>query len=342
MGAKQYYSYMLAGMVLLCATAVAADDVVMGKNAAVADGSVLERCLLERLKQAAVDTSVSELREYCRQVVAEEEEASVVSARLSDERLIENNPFVITAHKPNYVLPVTYNSRPNETPYADMEGRLQNLEVKFQLSLKFQVASGVLGRNSLLFFAYTNQSYWQAYNSEFSSPFRETNHEPEVFLLLPQQWSLFGLRNRVIVLGLNHQSNGQPGSQSRSWNRLYANFVFERRNMVLSLRPWYRIPEESKSSATDPSGDDNPDILDYMGHGELRAIYKHGRNTYSLMLRNNLRRTNRGAVELGWSFPMGERLKGYVQYFNGYGESLIDYDARVNRLGVGIALTDWL
>ncbi|MCF6361774.1 MAG: phospholipase A [Gammaproteobacteria bacterium] len=341
MGAKQYYSYMLAGMVLLCATAVAADDVVMGKNAAVADGSVLERCLLERLKQAAVDTSVSELREYCRQVVAEEE-ASVVSARLSDERLIENNPFVITAHKPNYVLPVTYNSRPNETPYADMEGRLQNLEVKFQLSLKFQVASGVLGRNSLLFFAYTNQSYWQAYNSEFSSPFRETNHEPEMFLLLAQKWSLFGLRNRVIVLGLNHQSNGQPGSQSRSWNRLYANFVFERRNMVLSLRPWYRIPEESKSSATDPSGDDNPDILDYMGHGELRAIYKHGRNTYSLMLRNNLRRTNRGAVELGWSFPMGERLKGYVQYFNGYGESLIDYDARVNRLGVGIALTDWL
>ncbi len=39
-----------------------------------------------------------------------------------------------------------------------------------------------------------------------------------------------------------------------------------------------------------------------MGHGELRAIYKQrwrGRNTYSLMLRNNLRGTNRGAVELG-------------------------------------------
>lgn len=334
MEAKQYYSYMLAGVALLCATAVAADDT------AVVDNAALEHCLLERLKQAAVDTPVSELRAYCSQEVAEE--ASVVSERLFDERLIENNPFVITAHKPNYMLPVTYNSRPNEAPYTDMEGRLQNLEVKFQLSLKFQVASGVLGRNSLLFFAYTNQSYWQAYNSEFSSPFRETNHEPEMFLLLPQKWSLFGLRNRVIVLGLNHQSNGRPGGQSRSWNRLYANFVFERRNLVLSLRPWYRIPEESKSSATDPSGDDNPDILDYMGHGELRAIYKHGRNTYSLMLRNNLRRTNRGAVELGWSFPMRERMKGYVQYFNGYGESLIDFDARVNRLGVGIALTDWL
>ena len=330
----RFGEWVLAGAALLCATAVLAGE------AAVVDDAALERCLLERLKRAAVDTPVRELRDACKKQVAAE--ASVVGERLFDESMIENNPFVITAHKPNYVLPVTYNTRPNEAPYAGLEGRLQNLEVKFQLSLKFQVASGVLGRNSLMFFAYTNQSYWQAYNREFSSPFRETNHEPEVFVLLPQRWSLFGLRNRVIVLGLNHQSNGRPGSQSRSWNRLYANFVFERRNLVLSLRPWYRIPEASKTSATDPSGDDNPDILDYMGHGELRAIYKHGKNTYSLMLRNNLRSTNRGAVELGWSFPIGERVKGYVQYFNGYGESLIDYDARVDRLGVGIALTDWL
>jgi len=340
MGAKWYCRYMLAGVVLLCAAAVQAGETETDKGAAVVDEAALQHCLLERLKRAAGKMPVSELLDYCRKVVAVE--ASVVGDRLFDESLIENNPFVITAHKPNYVLPVTYNSRPNEAPYAGLEGRLQNLEVKFQLSLKFQVASGVLGRNSLMFFAYTNQSYWQAYNREFSSPFRETNHEPEVFVLLPQHWSLLGLRNRAIVLGLNHQSNGRPGTQSRSWNRLYANFVFERRNLVLSFRPWYRIPEASKTSAADPGGDDNPDILDYMGHGEFRALYKRGRNTYSLMLRNNLRSRNRGAVELGWSFPIGERVKGYVQYFNGYGESLIDYDARVDRLGVGIALTDWL
>ncbi|HHH47964.1 MAG TPA: phospholipase [Gammaproteobacteria bacterium] len=338
MKVKRYCGHVLAGVLVSCATAVAADDAVLVDGSVPADGSALAQCLLDRLKQASAGTPVSELRNQCQDL----EEVSVVGERLFDERVVESNPFAITAHKPNYVLPLTYNSRPNEAPYAGLEGRLQNLEVKFQLSLKFQVASGVLGRHSLLFFAYTNQSYWQAYNSEFSSPFRETNHEPEVFLLLPQRWSLFGLRNRVIVLGLNHQSNGRSGSQSRSWNRLYANFVFERRNLVLSLRPWYRVPEASKTSAADPIGDDNPDILDYMGHGELRAIYKHGRNTYSLMLRNNLRSTNRGAVELGWSFPIGERVKGYVQYFNGYGESLIDYDARVNRLGVGIALTDWL
>jgi len=304
-----------------------------------ADESALERCLLNQLNRASAEAIVGDVRAHC-DVVAERK--SMVAGRLFDERLMKNNPFVITAHKPNYVLPLTYNANPNEVPFAGLGGALQNLEVKFQLSMKFQLASGVLGRNSLLFLAYTNQPYWQAYNSEFSSPFRETNHEPEMFLLLPQEWSVMGLQSRVIALGLNHQSNGRTGSQSRSWNRLYANFVFEQDNMVFSFRPWYRIPEEAKTGTNDPSGDDNPQLEDYIGHGEFRTIYKRGLHTYSLMLRSNLSSPNRGAIELNWSFPMGERLKGYLQYFSGYGESLIDYDAQVNRLGMGIALTDWL
>ncbi len=325
---KLYYGHILTCMVLLYSMTALADD------------SILEPCLLERLKQVAADTPVSELHAHCEKMMAEE--VSAIDERLFDERLTENNPFIITAHKPNYVLPLTYNERPNEAPYANLEGKLRHFEVKFQLSLKLQIASGILGHSNSLFFAYTNQSYWQAYNNEFSSPFRETNHEPEVFLLLPQRWSLFGLQSHLIALGLSHQSNGRSGSQSRSWNRLYANFIFEQHNMVFSFRPWYRIPEEPKDYASDPIGDDNPQIEDYMGHGEFRVIYKREKNTFSLMLRNNLRTPNRGAIELGWSFPLDGRLKGYAQYFNGYGESLIDYDARVNRLGVGIALTDWL
>ncbi|HSH29963.1 MAG TPA: phospholipase A, partial [Thiohalobacter sp.] len=191
--------------------------------------------------------------------------------------------------------------------------------------------------------AYTNQSYWQAYNRKFSSPFRETNHEPELFLTYLSDYSLLGFEARVLQLGISHQSTGKSNELSRSWNRVYADLVFERGNFALSLKPWYRIPEQSKSSPTDATGDDNPDIEDYMGYGEFRLAYKLDGHSLSLMLRSNLSGSDpRGALELGWSFPLTRKLKGYAQYFDGYGESLIDYDAHIRRIGIGIALTDWL
>ena len=226
---------------------------------ALADDAALERCLLDSLKQAADDIPVSALREQCRQDM---EDLSVVEKRLLDERRGADSSFLLTPHKPNYVLPLTYNAHPNNDPYAALDGELQNVEVKFQLSLKYEVAPGVFGRGNMLFFAYTNQSYWQAYNRQISSPFREINHEPEVFYLMLQKWSLLGFRSRVISLGLNHQSNGRSGSESRSWNRVIANLVFERNNLVLRLRPWYRLFQGDETAPPDPLGDNNPDILD--------------------------------------------------------------------------------
>ncbi len=307
---------------------------------AAADERYLEACLLEAVEQAPADSSVEAIRRQCDE--RKSQEVSVVEERLFDEQLLANNPFVITAHKPNYVLPVTFIENPNTAPYSGLQGELQHWEVKFQLSLKFQVASGVLGPGSRAFFAYTNQSYWQAYNKTFSSPFRETDHEPEAFVVIPQKWGVFGMQVRAVALGINHQSNGRPLPQSRSWNRLMGTLILERGPTVLSLKTWYRFPERKKRAPDDALGDDNPDILDYMGRGELRLLHKRGRNTLSLMLRNNLKKDNRGAVEMGWSFPLGRRLKGYLQYFDGYGESLIDYNARTRRIGLGIALTDWL
>ncbi|MDQ7072251.1 MAG: phospholipase A [Gammaproteobacteria bacterium] len=101
----------------------------------------------------------------------------------------------------------------------------------------------------------------------------------------------------MIRTGFIHQSNGQSGGLSRSWNRVYADFIFERENLYLSFRtPWWRVPESKKN-------DDNPNIDKYLGNFELSGVYKKGEHNFNFMMRNNLRTgENLGAFQLGWSF----------------------------------------
>lgn len=268
---------------------------------------------------------------------------SALQQRRVLEELTLDNPFVITPHRTNYLLPLSYNDHPNMAPYPPGEQELDTIEVKFQFSFKLPLARDLFHDNGRLYFAYTNLSFWQAYNSDVSSPFRETNHEPELFITVDNDWKIFGMTNRANSFGIVHQSNGQSGTLSRSWNRIYGLFMFDRGNFLLALKPWYRIPEKDKTSPTDPDGDDNPDIDKYLGYGELYAAYKWNRQTLGLMLRNNLRRSdNMGAIQIDWTFPISSRVKGYLQFFNGYGESLIDYNSSVSRVGLGVLLTDWL
>ena len=266
--------------------------------------------------------------------------------RVQGEKQASQNRFVILPHKPNYLLPLSYNQNLKEGDYQHRFDNLDNAEIKFQLSLKAPVVQGVFDGYGDLYLAYTSVSWWQAYNSDISAAFRETNYEPEAFLVMPMKREFLGMNLRAVVAGLSHQSNGRSGELSRSWNRFYANFLFERENFFLSFKPWYRFKEDKKDP-NDPNypnskGDDNPDIEAYMGYGELRFGYRYGDHQLSTMVRNNLRSENRGAAQVDWSFPLSDRFRGYVQYFNGYGESLIDYNVNSNRLSIGFMLTDWL
>ena len=113
----------------------------------------------------------------------------------------------------------------------------------------------------------------------------------------------------------------------------FLDFFQKKGDFYLSLKPWLRIKDRV---------DDNPDIEDYLGHGEIRAIYARSDHTVSLMMRHNFDEDSKGALELGWSFPVSRRAKGLLQIYKGYGESLIDYNAESNRIGIGVMLTDWL
>jgi phospholipase A1/A2 len=245
--------------------------------------------------------------------------------------------YTIMPHRSTYMLPFSYNSLPNEEPFrqASHNEDILNTEVKFQISMKVKLWQDVLGRDLDLWFGYTQQSFWQFYNFSDSSPFRDTDYEPELLLNFRTNYDLLGMQGRMVNIGFAHQSNGQSKPLSRSWNRIVGNAGFEKGNFVLLLKTWYRIPESKEQ-------DDNPGIYKYMGYGEVWGYYFWKKNRFGVMLRDNLRfNDNRGAVQLEWSFPMLKNVDGYIQYFSGYGESLLDYNHAVNRIGLGFILTDW-
>jgi phospholipase A1 len=260
---------------------------------------------------------------------------SPIEARAALERESLYNWFAITPHRPNYILPVTHNFSPDFSPYGALGEFFEATEIKYQLSLKTRILPK-LWRGSSLWFAYTQLSLWQLYADEkASSPFRETNHEPELRWRFPVDFEVLGWDAKVATLALSHQSNGRSGELSRSWNRVVGELAFERGQFVAAIRAWSRIPE-------DPETDDNPDIEDYMGRMELGAAYRGEKHSFAIGIKNNLSSDNRSGVELHWMFPLAGHLKGYVQAYSGYGETLIDAENYTNRIGVGISLTDWL
>ena len=309
-------------------------------------GLVLLLLLATPLLAVETDSDTESQPENLGQPVKEEKNQSLVQERINREREVQDNPSVLLAHKRNYFLPLTWAREPNNAIFDNndgTEGPLDNIEAQFQISLKLPIAEGLFTEHGTLYGAFTLRAFWQVYNSEISAPFRETNYEPEIFWITPVPWTVFGGDATLVALGLSHQSNGRSQPYSRSWNRLYGSLIWERWRYVFHLKAWWRIPEDEKDDPLDPDGDDNPDIEDFMGNFEFTMVYRQADHEYSAQLRNNLDfDENYGALQLDWTFPLSGRFRGYLQYFNGYGESLIDYNAHIQRIGIGILLTDLL
>jgi phospholipase A1 len=310
-----------------------------------------DECVLQAVSEAPADLSVGKIREKCLGEVGEKVERSnqlekpsdsPLKHRLAIESIAQELPFLLVPHKRNYVLPIAYNQSPNSQPFEGDGLSLDRAEVKLQFSLKSRVAKGLFFGKGDLWLAYTNLSFWQAYNGRDSAPFRETNHEPELFLDFQPSFKLGEWSNNLIRIGAVHQSNGRGGNNSRSWNRIYGMFIIENGNLSLGLRPWYRIPESENAEEMNTRSDDNPDIHKFLGYGEVFAFYRGEKHRVGATFRNNLRSDNRIGLQLDWSYPVFKRTRLYLQYFNGFGESLIDYNDSTNRLSLGFLFSETL
>ena len=234
--------------------------------------------------------------------------------------------FGLYPYKKNYVLPATYD-------FNKSDDRNQ-FETVFQISIEKPISYNYFGLNETVGVAYTQKAFWQT--AEESLPFRETNYEPEIFVSIPYEKDSI---LKSYKLGFNHSSNGQGDPTSRSCNRLFLEGTYQLSNLFIVPKVWYRIPENEET-------DDNPDIYKYYGYGDLSFIYAYNQHQFELILRNNLKfdDENKGSAEFNWTFPLPRLIYstttyGMFQAFSGYGNSLIDYNREVNRVGFGITLS---
>jgi phospholipase A1/A2 len=254
-----------------------------------------------------------------------------IIGRLLDQN--GSNHVALYPYESNYIIH-TYTSNINRKSigsYSWAEHARKN-ETKFQISLGFPIYRGIFGENSVLAAAYTQQSWWQSLNSDQSAPFRETNYQPQIFVGFLTDYQLLGWQVKDIEFGFAHQSNGREKATSRSWNRLYARTMATNGNFLLGLKLWYRLPEDS-------ADDDNPQITRYLGYHELTLGYGLDKSMFTLRSRYNIN-SGYGSAELGWSYPLNDSIRIYAQLFSGYGESMIDYNYKQTRFGLGVMLND--
>jgi outer membrane phospholipase A len=216
--------------------------------------------------------------------------------------------------------------------------------VKFQLSFKYRLFNpdapiGKIPFIGNLDFAYTQLSLWSL--SKPSAPFFDTNYQPEFFYNDDDvQWvHLPGVAQLGLMGGFGHDSNGQAGPTSRQLNLLFVQPTFnfgdpENFHFYVSPKAYVYIGDLSQ----------NPDIAVYRGYVDARFVagWKHGLEA-SVIGRIGSH-ANRGSVLLDLTYPLRDLLFNNVdvyvdaQYFNGYGESLLEYNTRQSEFRIGFAL----
>ena len=171
--------------------------------------------------------------------------------------------------------------------------------------------------------------------NERSRPFRETNYEPEALLIFATDYRVLGFTGSMAGIALNHQSNGRSLPVSRSWNRVILMVGYDRPGWMIQFRPWIRIPD---------ADDENPEITGTLGNGELIVAHERKGHHVSAITRATVQ-SGYGvfrSLQLDYAFPVKGRLRGHLQVFHGYGESMIDYNHSQTIIGAGVSLQEWL
>lgn len=237
----------------------------------------------------------------------------------SIRRDFDNRPF-FGLYKDNYfTVGTTVGSKPTAA----------NSDVKFQVSISQRLTKSVLPWHTYLFLMYSQKCMWNVF--ENSMPMRDLNFNPGIGLskLLISKNHLVG----KLTLLIEHESNGRDRLASRSWNKIsFCGNIYLDPNLMVHGKFWIPIVD----------GGNNRDILRYSG------IYQTGIQALSTNRRWVLSATfvkRKGGnfnansiVELGFRIRKKDNQFLFLQYYNGYGENLLDYNKYHSRLRIGLLI----
>lgn len=247
--------------------------------------------------------------------------------------------FRLVSYRPIYFAAARWSSKKNTEPFTESgefkskdKNIFNNIETKFQISFKTKLIQGLLFGTGDLWVGYTQKAHWQVYNKTLSRAFRELNYEPEIIFNFPTEIPLLNGKIRTLGLIFNHQSNGKDVPTSRSWNRIILNIGYEYKNWIINFRPWYRMPDDE---------DENFGITRYVGDAELEVGTHFGKHEFYTIINHSFSTFEKGNIQLNYVFPIHGHLRGHAQIFQGYGETLIDYNIQQTTIGIGVSFANW-
>jgi phospholipase A1 len=208
-------------------------------------------------------------------------------------------------------------------------------DAKFQLSIRHRLTKSVLPFNTFLMLTYTQKSFWEIYRESF--PFRDSNYNPGLLLLTPviDRNHLYG----IVTFAFEHESNGRDGLDSRSWNYFVLSNVYFF-NACFSVQAKIRAGWVSRGDAELGKGG-NPDLYKYRGYGLMAFNYRSLKDKFWMSALINPRgKFGRFNTQIELNFKYSEKFNQYffIQWYDGYGDSLLEYNRYTSMLRIGICI----
>lgn len=204
-----------------------------------------------------------------------------------------------------------------------------NTNVKFQISIAQKLTKSTLPWGTYLYLYYSQKVFWNVLQN--SMPMTDLNFNPGIGLTKPV--FVKGRFVGKLSLTLEHESNGRDSIWSRSWNKIsLGGSVMVDPNFVVFAKFWIPIID----------GKENPDILRYCGIFQTGWTFQ----TQNRKLQCSVNLVKRWGnffdynttIEVAYRFSTKSNQYLFAQYYNGYGEGLLDYKKYHSQLRVGIVI----